>query len=353
MSGNSMGIGMIGLGGMFRHHLKLVNELEYVEIEALCDVNEEQMRIVAEELGINEDKLYTNYEAIIRDPKVHAVISIVPNRYHAEILRLCIAHGKPVMSEKPFTRNYEEAKELKDLYDLHPIPCMVGFSYRYVPSFRLAKQLLADGRLGPIQHIFVQYLQEWGAAPFKTPYSWRFSQTESGTGALGDLGSHMIDCARYLVGEFTSISGQLSTMVEKRKLSKTDDTLIQVDVDDFSSFQADLEGGVKGVFQTSRNAIGCGNQLEVTLYGEQGAIRVCCERPEQLDYWSIVPGEERAVHETLQVPSKFRRNQLDDFLDLLHWREVPGAPSFKDGYENQRVLDAIIRSSATRAWIEL
>jgi predicted dehydrogenase len=179
----SIRVGLIGLGGMANHHIDLLSRIPEAEISAICDANGEILNKVGDKLGV--PNRYQYFADIIQDSNVDCIISIVPNHFHAEIIDLCIEHGKPLMTEKPFTVTFAEAEQLKVKYENSPIPCMVGFSYRYVPSFRYAKYLIEQGDLGAIRHITVNYLQQWGAEMFNVPYSWRFSKTMSGSGALG------------------------------------------------------------------------------------------------------------------------------------------------------------------------
>ncbi|AST93423.1 oxidoreductase [Sutcliffiella cohnii] len=337
-------IGLIGLGGMANHHLRLLSELQGVVISALCDVNEEALHTIGDKYDVKVENRFTDYESLIGNGEVDAVISIVPNKYHAGIIKLCIQYGKPIMTEKPFTVTFEEAAELKKLFEKNPIPCMVGFSYRYIPSFRYVKQLLEEEKLGKLRHISVNYLQQWGSPLFNVPFNWRFSKEMSGTGALGDLGSHMIDSARYFVGEFKAVAGMMTTFVEERK---TEGGMQQVDVDDFTSFQATFPNGVMGTFVTSRNAIGAGNQLEVAIYGDKGTVKVCCEQPDDVQVCIKSEGNLDAPFETVKVPEAFYLNQLQDFIEYVEGKSLKYIPNFEDGYENQKVMEGVIQSAKT------
>ncbi|RBW69812.1 Gfo/Idh/MocA family protein [Bacillus taeanensis] len=339
-------IGLIGLGGMANAHRKMVSELEQLHLGALCDVNQELLKQIGDEEGISQEKRFHDMEALIADPDVNAVISIVPNNLHAEVLRLCIQYQKPVMAEKPFTLNFAEAEELALLYEKQPILCMVGFSYRYVPSFRYAKKIVEENKLGTIRHIAVRYLQSFGAPLFEVPYAWRFNKEVTGTGALGDLGAHMIDSARFFVGEFSSVSALMKTFVNERKDEKSGE-MKNVDVDDYTSFQAVLENDVIGNFVTTRNAVGSGNQHEVTIYGDYGTIHVNCERPDEIDVCMKDEPGEKLVFKTEKVSEIYQKNQLQDFADLVKNNQQKGTPTFYDGYQNQKVIERIIQSAET------
>lgn len=342
MSQGKIKVGLIGLGGMANHHMHLLSQIEDAEITAVCDVNPEALAKAGEKLNVSAR--YQDYASIVQDPNVDCIISIVPNKFHAEIIDLCIEHGKPLMTEKPFTVTFAEAERLKEKYEKSPIPCMVGFSYRYVPAFRYAKQMIEQGELGEIRHIAVNYLQQWGAEMFEVPYSWRFSKEMSGSGALGDLGAHMIDTARYFAGEFAHVSGVLKTFVPERKLPGSDETKT-VDVDDFAAFVASFENGAAGVFTTSRNAIGFGNHQEATIFGTKGTIQVNCEHPKTLKKWDRRTDSVDSNLTVLDVPEQFELNQLQDFLNFVRGKETKDTPTFRDGYINQKILDQLIASS--------
>lgn len=341
---NVIKVGLIGLGGMANAHRKMISELERIQLSALCDVNDELLHKVGDEEGIGKEKRFNEMESLIRNPDVDAVISIVPNDLHANVLELCIRHQKPIMAEKPFTLNFKEAEYLAELYEQTPIPCMVGFSYRYIPAFRYAKKLLQENKIGTLRHMEVRYLQSFGAPIFDVPYLWRFNKTVTGTGALGDLGAHMIDSARFLVGEFKSVSALMSTFVPERR-DPASGSMRKVEVDDYASFLAELENDVVGTFLTTRNAIGSGNQHEVTLYGDIGSIYVNCEKPDEVLLSLVDAKELQTSKEILEVPTGYRRQQLEDFIALVTGQEQEGIPDFHDGYRNQKVLERIIESA--------
>src|SRR5690606_26991135 len=144
-------IGLIGLGGMANAHIHGFRNVPGITIFAICDVSEEALERVGSHLGIRPDKRYSDYRQMIQDEEVNAVISITPNGVHAEIMKSCIEAGKPFLSEKPFTMTYEEAEELRKVYDKQSVPAMIGFSYRYTPAFRFARQLIKQNKLGTIR----------------------------------------------------------------------------------------------------------------------------------------------------------------------------------------------------------
>lgn len=263
-------IGWIGLGVMGGVHVEQLLKLEGVSITAVCDRDRNRVAEWGDKLNIDSSSRYTDYEELIRNPDIDAVLAITPNDSHYDIVRLCLIHDKKLMTEKPFTRTYEEAYQLNELSEsLSGRSCMVGFSYRYVPSFRMAREMIAEGKLGQIRHVFIQYLQEWGGPLMNIDMNWRWDPKVTGTGVLADLGSHILDAARFLVGEPQELSGMMSSFIKKRKDGATGQ-MVDVEIDDFASFTAILDGGIPAVCHTSRNAFGCGNKLEVSIYGDTG-----------------------------------------------------------------------------------
>lgn len=337
-------VGLIGLGGMANAHRMMISELDHLKLSALCDVNEDLLKEVGDIEGVAEDKRFNNMEALISDGEVDAVISIVPNDLHAKVLELCIQYQKPILAEKPFTLNLEEAEHLKSLYEKQPIPCMVGFSYRYTPSFRYAKELIQEGRIGKVRHVSFRYLQSFGAPVYDVPFLWRFDKKATGTGALGDLGAHMIDIARFMIGEFNSVSALMNTFVTERKHPVSGE-MQKVEVDDYASFLAVLDQNIPGTFVTTRNAIGFGNHHEVTIHGDLGTINVCCERPYEIDLCIIEDQGSHSGFKTEKVSEDYKRHQLQDFADLVSGNKQEGTPEFFDGYQNQKVLERIIESA--------
>jgi predicted dehydrogenase len=342
-------IGLIGCGGMAHAHDHWMKEAGRYEIVALSDVNAEAMQQFGERLGIHEEKRYADFAQLIQDPAVEAVVSVTPNSIHADIMRACLEAGKPFLGEKPFTRTFEEAAQLLELYEKQPVPAMIGFSYRYTPAFRYARELMRDGKIGAVRSFSIQYLQSWGTASH--PYAWRFDRAITGTGTLGDLGSHMIDMARFLFGEFEELSAQLKTIVPER-LDPKSGRMVNVEVDDYASFQARMSGDVMGVFHTSRNAIGSDNQHEVSIYGDNGTLHASTLQPDQI-VWirEEAPGQLAKV--TLHVPNSCKVKQYDDFLAMLDGKAEETLPGFMDGYRNQLVLEAVVKSSENKSVVQL
>ncbi len=345
-------IGLIGLGGMSNYYRNLLSRVDAIQLSAICDVNPEAVARVGEEEGIKEENRFFQIEEIIASPNVDAIIAVAPNNIHAKIVEVCILNKKPVMSEKPFTLNMEEAEHLNTLYQANQVPFVIGFIHRYTPSFQYAKELIEKGAIGDIHHIDVKYQQSFGAPFYDTPYLWRYDKHVAGTGALGDLGAHMIDAARFFVGEFESVSALMKTLVNKRIDPRTNEEK-EVMVDDFTSFQAELEKNVVGSFVTTRNAVGSANQLEVTIYGNLGTLNMDIEHPNEIRL-CIKNSDEDPVWKTEAVPEDHKnKSLLDDFAKLIKNEKCSNVPTFDDGYINQKVVEHVIQAAETGQFIKI
>lgn len=344
-------IGLIGLGGMAQEHIRWATAEGRFRFVAVSDVSAEAMARAGDRLGIAAEKRYADFGRLIEDPDVDAVVSVTPNNVHADIVRACLLAGKPFLAEKPFTRVFEEARSLLPLYEERPVPAMIGFTYRYTPAFRFARELVREGKVGKVRSFSIQYLQGWGAAHKNTPYSWRLDKAVTGTGTLGDLGSHMIDMARFLFGEFRELSSLMQTIVPERRDPATGN-IVKIEVDDFASFQARMADDAVGVFQTTRNAVGSGNQHEVAIYGDTGTIQASTLDPDRV-VWIREEEPDQLARTILEVPKRCRTTEYADFLRLLDGEAPDGLPGFMDGYRNQEVLDAVVRSNEAGAVVRL
>ncbi|WP_036747010.1 Gfo/Idh/MocA family protein [Paenibacillus sp. UNC451MF] len=344
MSQKVWNVGIIGLGSIGDYHMSHLAKIPYTRVAAVCDINAQAVEQTGNRLNLPAAKRYTDFKQIIEDNEIDFVIAGVSNKFHAAILKHAIHCHKPIFAEKPFTRTMEEANELISLYESNPIPCMIGFSYRYRPCFQYVKQLLEQKTLGRIRHLAAHYLQEENAPMFNKEYTWRFSKEVAGSGILADIGSHMIDSARFFVGEFTQVAGMLSTFIDTRIDLRTGEP-VKVDVDDFAGFQGVLDDGVMATFYTHKNAIGAGNQFQVTLFGDLGTVRVSVENPNEV-HLTLREGDERELTEkVIYLDGKPMRLMLQDFVDSLTDSKSSIFPSFMDGYRNQQVLQAILDSA--------
>ena len=219
----TLGIGMLGYAFMGKAHTNALKKLPYMmyppvaipRLAAICGRNEEATATAAKRYGY--DAYYTDWRKMIRSKKVDVFDNGGPNDAHAIPTIAAAKAGKHVFCEKPLARNAAEAKKMLDAVEATGVKHMVAFNYRFVPALVQARQLIASGALGRIFHFRAVYLQEWIIDP-NFPKIWRLDKRVAGSGALGDIGAHIIDLGRFLIGEPRSVMGMTRTFVEERPL---------------------------------------------------------------------------------------------------------------------------------------
>jgi predicted dehydrogenase len=256
---------------------------------------------------------------------------------------------------------------------------MVGFTYRRVPAIGLARELVAEGRIGEIRHDRAQYLQDWIADP-EAPLSWRLDKEKAGSGALGDIGAHVVDLTQFITGSrITELTGRLETFVKERPYAESHSGLSgtastergPVTVDDAASFLATFSGGAMGVFEATRFATGRKNSIRIEVNGSLGSLAFDFEDMNVLEYFDArddaqIAGFRRiiateAVHpyvaawwppgHGLGYEHGFT-HQVVDLVTAIAGGTDP-SPSFADGLQVQQVLAAVETSSDTRTWQEI
>jgi predicted dehydrogenase len=308
------------------------------------------------------DSVASDWQDVVTRDDVDLVDVCVPGYLHEPIAVAALAAGKHVLCEKPLANTLAEASRMAAAAkSAAGARAMTGFNYRRVPAIARARSLVADGRIGQVREVRASYLQDWLADP-SAPWTWRMSAEQAGSGALGDIGSHIIDLTQYLTGSLISgVSATWETFTKERPLPSKDgpskDGRGTVTVDDAVAFTARLDAGAVATFEASRVATGRKNSLRIELYGTDGSLAFDLERLNEL----AVSGQRVLVTE----PS-------DPYLDawwppghVLGWDAtfvhqvrdlVTGiangtdpAPTFADGRQVQRVLDAVARSARNEA----
>src|SRR5581483_4022218 len=212
------GAGFMGRLHTLAHHVQhdyfwpLAVKTRFV---AVADVEEGPTRAFAERFGY--ERWTTDWRDVIADPAVEAVTIVAPNHLHYEMSLAAIAAGKHVLCEKPLAMDAGQAAGMARPAERAGVVAMVGHNYRRQPAIQRARQLIAEGRLGTIYHFRGHYLQGWGVDP-QVPISWRFRAAEAGTGALGDICSHLIDTARFLLGDIAEIAALSHTFIAERPM---------------------------------------------------------------------------------------------------------------------------------------
>jgi len=340
-------LGVIGLGGIADFHIRGIQQQSTeAELWAICDPYETKLAERGGELNIPAERRYLRHEDMLRNAEIDAVIIGTPNSSHFSVAYDAIKQGMPFALEKPITLDLKEALTLKEELEKNPIPHMVCFSYRYKSAARYARQLVSEGKLGRIHHVYSQYLQSWAISD-EIPLYWRFSKEQSGSGALGDLGSHILDLHRFIVGETDSVIAHADTIVRERELPDGSGKG-KVDVDDFCHVLACMENGISSSMQVSRFAYGRGNYQQIEIYGSEGALVYNLEEQDALQ---VNLASEEGGFRSVEIPDECRADQMQSFLKLLRGNGDGLDATVKDGYINQRSLDMIIESVDLGRWV--
>ena len=369
-----IGVGMLGYAFMGKAHSHAYRALSYMtwpppmtpRLIRIAGRDGDAVTEAAQRYGFDDHA--TDWRELIADERVELLDNVGPNVLHAEPTIAAAEAGKHVVCEKPLGRTADESYETWQRVAATGVKHMCAFNYRFVPAVRLAREMLEAGELGEIRHFRGRYLQEWLADP-EFAVTWRLDREQAGSGALGDLGTHVIDLARYLVGEIGAVSGATRTFVPTRPGG-------EVTVDDAFESIVEFEDGAIGTIEASRFARGRTNSLVFEINGSKGSIAFDLERLNELQVYlgGSAPGERAQGFRRVLVsegdhpfwqhwwPPGHVLGWEHTFVHELHHLltaiagdgEVePHGASLRDGYRASEVADAVVRSAESGARVEL
>ena len=283
----TLGVGMLGYAFMGKAHTNAYKTLDYIytpppahpRLVAIAGRNKERVE-AARRYGY--EKAVIDWRDLVNDPEVQVFDNGAPNNLHAEPCIAAARAGKHVICEKPLGRDAAEARRMLTAMQAAGVAHMCAFNYRFVPAIRLAYDIIRAGRLGRIYHVRARYLQEWIMDPGLGGI-WRLDAADAGSGALGDLGAHIIDLARFLVGEPARVTGAMATFIKERL--GADGRAHHVGVDDAFVATVAFENGALGTLEASRFAKGHKNHLEIEINGERGSLAFDVERLNELQVY--------------------------------------------------------------------
>lgn len=338
-------IGVVGTGGIACNvHIPEILKCPEGKLVAICDIDEEKLRIAGEKFNIPQNMRFKDYNDLINCPEVDAVEICTPNYLHVPIALAAVKAGKHVEVEKPLTtESNPEMSELLSEIEKRGVVNMMCFSYRFKSAVRYAKHLIDEGRLGKIVNVNIEYLQSGVFIPGRR-LEWRFVKEFAGSGTLGDLGVHLIDMTRFLLGDFKSVAALSATVVkERRKLDSEE--VAPVLVDDITSFVAKLENDVIANFLVTKCAIGESNTIKYEIYGTEGVLKFNLNNPDVLSLCiGDVDRETGSLHE-VNVPVKYRLGQEECFIRTIAGESFPYYPEVSEGAICQGIVDAVLRSA--------
>ncbi len=361
-----IGVGMVGYAFMGAAHSQAWRGVNRffdlpltVDMAAVAGRTEASVAAAAAKLGWRAYE--TDWKALLTRDDVHIIDVCTPGDSHAEIALAALAAGKHVICEKPMANTVEEAVAMAAAAELardRGLASMVAFNYRRVPAVALARQLVADGRLGNIRHVRAQYLQDWIVDP-DFPLTWRLRRDKAGSGALGDIGAHIIDTTQFILGDLViGVTGLTETFIKDRPGG-------QVTVDDCALFLGRFAGGAVATFEATRLATGRKNGLRFEINGSSGSIAFDFESMNELSFYDNTEDAQTAGFRRVLVTEGSHpymsawwppghligyehtfTHEMRDFLEAVSDGTAP-TPSFADGLQVQRVLAAVETSAAT------
>ena len=374
-----IGVGMLGYAFMGKAHSNAFKKLNYIytpppayaRLVAIAGRNRELVEAAARRYGY--EKAVTDWHELVSDPDIQVFDNGGPNNLHAEPCIAAAAAGKHIICEKPLGRDAAEARRMLEAVRKAGVVHMCAFNYRFVPAIRLARQIIEAGRLGRIYHFRAQYLQEWIMDP-NFAMVWRLNASEAGSGVLGDLGTHIIDLARYLVGEPATVSGTATTFIRERPAAGGGTA--GVTVDDAFAAVVNFQNGALGTLEATRFAKGRRNHQVIEINGSKGSIAFNLERLNELEVY--LP-EEESRGDAQGFRQVLVTENTHPFYDvwwpqghIIGWEHTfvheikrffeaitaggsvtPEGADFEDGYRANVVADAIAESSRTGRQVEV
>ncbi|HSL23498.1 MAG TPA: Gfo/Idh/MocA family oxidoreductase [Vicinamibacterales bacterium] len=338
-------------------------------MKVLCGRTASEVDRAARQLGWEEAA--TDWREVVGRPDIHLVDVSTPGDSHAEIAIAAAEAGKAVICEKPLANSVREAEAMLAAVQKARVPHMVCHNYRRVPAIMLARHMIADGKIGRIHHFRGAYLQDWLVDP-QCEFVWRLDRQKAGSGALGDIGSHTIDLARFLVGEITEVAATLTTFVKDRPIPGDPARRGAVTVDDAVAAVVRFENGAIGTIEATRFATGRKNANRIEINGSLGSIAFDLERLNELQVFfsadaptaqgfRTVLVTDRAHHPYMRAwwPSGhligYEHTFTHTVFDLLEAMAsgTPASPGFDEGVRNQRLLQAIELAWERRAWVRV
>jgi predicted dehydrogenase len=378
--GGSLGVGMVGYAFMGAAHSQAWRTANRFfdlplrpDMAVLCGRDAAAVGAAARKLGWRS--VETDWKHLLTRDDVGLVDVCTPGDTHAEIAIAALDAGKHVLCEKPLANTVAEARAMVAAAErarASGVRSMVGFNYRRVPAVALARQLVAEGRIGQVRHVRAQYLQDWIVDP-EFPLVWRLQAEKAGSGALGDIGAHIVDMAQFVIDDrLAGVSALTETFVKERPLPSAASGLSAsggtergpVTVDDAALFFGRFGGGALASFEATRFATGRKNAIRLEVNGSAGSLAFDFESMNELSFYDGAEAPQTAGFRRILVTEpthpyvgawwppghllgyehSFTHEVVDLIIDLAADRDP--SPSFADGLQVQLVLDAVTRSAA-------
>jgi predicted dehydrogenase len=372
----SLNVGMIGYKFMGRTHSNAWRQVDkFFPVPALpvlhtvCGRDPKGVKAAAKKLGWQ--KAVTRWQDVVKDPEIDIIDINTANDTHAEIAIAAAKAGKAILCEKPLAMNVRQAEAMLAAVKKAGVVNMVCHNYRRIPAIAQAKKMIATGELGRIFHYRARYLQDWIVDP-EFPLVWRLQGKVAGSGTHGDINAHIIDLGRFLVGELSEVCGHLETFIKERPIEGTNGKKKgRVTVDDAVITLGKFKNGALCNLEASRFALGRKNHIQIEVNGSKGSLVFDFEDMNRLKYYNNADPADRMGYRDIIVTEgvhpyagawwppghiigyehTFVHTVFDFLKAVVKGKSVD--PTFADGVQNQKVLEAVEKSSKTRRWVKI
>jgi len=373
-----LGIGMIGYGAIARVHAMAYRTIpmhyglpaDTITIAGVAGRSAEAAQKSALELGC---PFWTaDYHDLLARSDIDVIDCSLPNHLHEEVVLAAAKAGKHIYCEKPLAMDVTQGRRMVDAANQAGVKTQMNFNFRFYPAVMRARQLIDDGFLGRVFSFRGCFYRASYINPNK-PLSWRLKKESAGSGALFDLGSHIIDLVYYLLGDFNSVLATLDTLIKERPVSAGSTQKGRVDVDDIALMQVRMANDALGTIEASRMGTGVVNDVRLEIFGEKGALRFNLDDPNWLEVFDV-----NDKSEPLGGLSGFKRIQTVGHYagqKAPDWSMPPGfvrtfaegqyqflkaisenlqtSPSLAEGLYIQSVMEAALTSSTRKSWVNV
>jgi levoglucosan dehydrogenase len=364
-------VGLVGAGFIARLHTLAYRSVSAfygdavprVELVRIADIAPGAAEAAATRLGWQDST--TDWREVTQAEDIDLVDIATPNDAHAEIAIDAARHAKAILCEKPLAATVGAAREMASVIEEARVTNQVGFVFRKWPAVELAKKLIEDGRLGDLLSFRGHYFHDYALDP-EMPISWRMQRERAGAGALGDIGSHILDLAHYLVGNIDRVMARTTTLITERPTPSGGRA--EVDVDDAADLLLDFDGGATGSIHVNWASAGYKTEIGFDLAGTRGALRFRWQHSNELEFYScedptdiqgfrpVIIGPEHPKADIFWPVPGLGIGYSDGFV--LSVSEILSAlktgrhaqPDFAHGLRISEVIDAALHSAETGAW---
>lgn len=382
---DTLNIGLIGYKFMGKAHSNAYQRIgmffdpsRKLIMKAICGRDEAWVKEAAGKFGW--EGYETSWEKLLKREDIDIIDITTPSNFHKEIALEAAAAGKHIFCEKPLALNLKDAREMLEAVQKTGVKHQIGFNYRFAPAVQLAKKLIDQGKIGKIFHFRALYLQDWIIDP-DFPLVWRLDKKVAGSGSNGDLGAHLVDVARYLIGDFEKVMGMSKTFIKDRPIvekmtglsgkASVDAERGEVTVDDATLFLTEFKNGALGSFEATRFANGHKNAMSFEINGSKGSLKFEFERMNELHYFNVEDQEGTQGFRVIQVTEAVHPyasawwpaghvigyehtfvHELYEFTEAIA-NDKHTLPDFSDGVKCSQVLEAVDLSIAEKQWVRV